>query len=379
MWPLSLARCWPLLAIYGRLVSNRLARNAGDAFSEETLLNLRPLNALQWLPTGALARAVEQAQLGNSLVVALWLLYSFLLLVLLTAVWWILLERVTTGETFFRFHTDSQPNQKKSRSQASRKGLGLLPRDIAELTRKELKSIWRLPQRRVGLIQGVLLPFIMMGAIFVQTDSALQLPSWIGLTLPLYGMFMFWATTQNMLAWEGHGLATLLLAPVPRQRVFVAKGLAFLLVAGVPFVLIAIGLISFSRSWQSVGGLITGLSFALTTLGVASVSSVLLPIRVNLEAKRTRNNLFSTGGGCLTGLAMVFLVPLVMAIVAVPAGVPLALAAYWERPSLGIIGSIIGIFYGLFVFWGGTSIAGQLLLEREADIYAALKQPEFGE
>ena len=357
----------------------RLAENASDTLSEEWLLNLRPLNSLQWLPTGALARAVEQAQLGNGIDVALWLLYSFLLLVLITAVWWFLLERVTTGETFFRINPEAQSKQKKSRARQTSSGFGLLPNDIAELTRKELKSIWRLPQRRVGLIQGVLLPIIMTGAIFVQSDRAFQLPSWIGLALPVYAMFMFWATTQNMLAWEGHGLATLLLAPVPRQRVFIAKGLAFLLVAGAPFVLIALVMVNFTRSWQSMGGLITGLSMGLTILGVASVSSVLFPMRINLEAKRTRNSVFSTGGGCLTGLAMVFLVPIIMALVAVPAAIPLALAAWWERPSLGIIGSVIGILYGLFIFWGGTTMAGQLLLEREADVYSTLKQPEFGE
>ena len=357
----------------------RLARNANDMFAQEMLLNLRPLNVLQWFPTGALARAVEQAQLGHMLDVALWLLYSFLLLVVVTAVWWLLLERVTTGESFFNFNMESQPKQKQARDRTAGLSWGLLPRDLAELARKELKSIWRLPQRRVGLIQGILLPFIMMGAIFVQTDSDLQLPSWVGLGLPVYAMFMFWATTQNMLAWEGHGLATLLLAPVPRQRLFVAKGLAFLLVAGIPFVLIALGLITISRSWQSVAGLITGLSVGLTTLGVASISSVLFPMRVNLEAKRTQRSVFATGGGCFTGLAMVFLVPIIMVLVAVPAAVPLALAAWWERPLLGITGSIIGILYGLFVFWGGTSMAGQLLLEREADVYATLKQPEFGE
>ncbi len=357
----------------------RLARNADDMFAQEMLLSLRPLNVLQWFPTGALARAVEQAQLGHTLNVALWLLYSFLLLVVVTAVWWLLLERVTTGESFFNFNIERQSKQKQARDRTAGLSWGLLPRDLAELARKELKSIWRLPQRRVGLIQGILLPFIMMGAIFVRPESNLQLPGWVGLGLPVYAMFMFWATTQNMLAWEGHGLATLLLAPVPRQRLFVAKGLAFLLVAGVPFVLIALALITISRSWQSVAGLITGLSVGLTTLGVASISSVLFPMRVNLEAKRAQRSVFSTGGGCLTGLAMVFLVPIIMALVAVPAAVPLALAAWWERPLLGIIGSIIGILYGLFIFWGGTTMAGQLLLEREADVYTTLKQPEFGQ
>lgn len=357
----------------------RLVETTSESVIQEWLLTFRPLNALQWLPTGALARAVERAQFGEMVDVALWLFYSLLWLVLLTAVWWFLLERVTTGQGFLRLSGSAVPKEKKPRRQSQSRGLSLLPADIAELVTKELKSIWRVPQRRVGLIQGVLFPFVMMGAIFLRTESTIRLPSWFGLTLPVYAMFIFWALTQNMLAWEGHGLATLLLSPVPRSRIFVAKGLAFLLVGGTPFLLIALAMVIFTRSWQSVGGLITGLAVGLTTLGVTAVSSVLFPMRVNLEAKRTRRSVFSTGGGCLTGLAMVFLVPIIMALVAAPAVAPLGLAAWWERPLLGTLGALLAVFYGLFVFWGGNRLAGQLLLEREAEVYTTLKQPEFEE
>jgi ABC-2 type transport system permease protein len=302
------------------------------------------------------------------------------LLVLLTAVWWLLLERITTGEGFLLTGIGRQQKEKQmTRSRPSRSGSGWLPPDIAQIASKELKSIWRLPQRRVGLIQGILFPFIMMGAILLQTDSSLRLPGWIGLLLPLYALFMFWALTQNMLAWEGFGLATLLLTPIPRQRVFIAKGLAFLLVAGVPFLLIGLVMVAFLRNWQSVAGLMTGLNIGLTTLGVASVASVLFPVRVNLEAKRMRRSVFSTGGGCLTGLAMVSLVPIAMIMIAIPAIVPLALGAWWERPLIALLGSLIAILYAIFIFWGGAYLGGQLLLEREAEVFVALKQPEFSE
>jgi ABC-2 type transport system permease protein len=358
----------------------RWTENAADTVSEQALLALRPLNSLQWFPTGALARAVEQAHSGAWLNVGLWLSYSFLFLLLLTAIWWLLLERITTGEGFLLAGIGLPQKEKKTtRPRPSSSISGWLPPDIAQLAGKELKSIWRLPQRRVGLIQGIIFPFVMMGAILFQTDGSLRLPDWIGLTLPLYALFMFWALTQNMLAWEGFGLATLLLTPIPRQRIFIAKGLAFLLVAGIPFVLISLVLVSFLRNWQSVAGLITGVNLGLTTLGVASVASVLFPVRVNLEAKSTRRSVFSTGGGCFTGLAMVFLVPTVMIMIAIPAVAPLALGAWWERPALALLGSLIAILYALFIFWGGTYLGGQLLLEREAQVFMALKQQEYAE
>jgi ABC-2 type transport system permease protein len=358
----------------------RWAETAADTASEEALLGIRPLNSLQWLPTGALARAVEQAQSGAWLNVSLWLFYSFLLLLLLITIWWLLLERITTGEGFFL--TGIGLPQKEKKITRPRPALSLsdwLPPDIVQLAAKELKSIWRLPQRRVGLIQGILFPLVMLAAILFQTDSGLQLPDWIGLTLPLYALFMFWALTQNMLAWEGFGLATLLLTPIPRQRIFIAKGLAFFLVAGTPFVLISLVMIGFLPGWQSVAGLITGLNLGLTTLGVASVASVLFPMRINLEAKSTRRSVFSTGGGCLTGLAMVFLVPIVMITIAIPPALPLVLAAWWQRPALALLGSVIAALYALSIFWGGTYLGGQLLLEREAEVFVALKQPEFTE
>lgn len=358
----------------------RWAENGASTMDEEALLALRPLNALQWLPTGALARAVAQAQAGAWLDVGLWLSYSLLLLLLLTLIWWLLLERITTGEGFLLSGIRwQQPEKKAVRSRSLGFVSSWLPSDITQLAGKELKSIWRLPQRRVGLIQGILFPFVMMGAVLFQTESSLQLPNWMGLTLPLYALFMFWALTQNMLAWEGYGLATLLLTPVSRQRIFIAKGLAFLLIAGVPFGLISLVMISFLRNWQSVGGLMTGLNMGLTTLGVSSVASVLFPMRVNLEAKSVRRSVFATGGGCLTGLAMVFLVPIVMIMVAIPAALPLALGAWWERPGLALIGSFMAILYAIFIFWGGTYLGGQLLLEREAQVFMALKQPEYSE
>jgi ABC-2 type transport system permease protein len=360
----------------------RWVANAPDTVDEATILALRPLNFLQWFPTGSLARAIEQAQQGDWLNVVLWLAYSLVILAILTAVWWFLLERITTGENFLPTAAQRQQKQKpkKVRRQTSSGGLSLLPPDLAQLLQKELKSLWRLPQRRVGIIQSIFFPMLMMGAfVFQSSGEATQLPDWIGLTLPLYAFFMFWTTTQNMLAWEGDGLSSLLLTPIPRQRVFIAKGMAFFLVAGVPFVLICLILTGLTRNWQTIGGLITGLNLGLTTMGVASVASVLFPIRLNLEAKRTQTGLWSSGGGCLTGLAMVFLIPLIMWIVALPAAASLALGAWWEQPLLGIGGSLIALLYGLFIFWFSTRMAGQLLLEREAEVYTTLKQPEVAE
>jgi len=76
---------------------------------------------------------------------------------------------------------------------------------------------------------------------------------------------------------------------------------------------------------------------------------------------------------------MVFLVPTVMIMIAIPAVAPLALGAWWERPALALLGSLLATLYALFIFWGGTYLGGQLLLEREAQVFMALKQQEYAE
>ncbi len=345
----------------------------------ERLLSLRPLDTFQWFPTGALAKTIEQAQFGDWGNVALWLGYSIVWLVGLTAVWWILLERMTTGQTFMLAKASKEEKQKKVSRQRAFNLLNWLPADIAQLFVKELKSIWRLPQRRVGLIQGVFFPFIMMGAFLFTGDSSSEVPPWMGYFIPFYAFFMFWTNSMNMLGWEGYGLATLLLTPTPRQRIFVAKGMALMVVVGTPFLIISVLLANYVRSWQAYTGILTGITMGMTTIGVSAVASVLFPMRVKLEGKQTQQSLLQTGGGCLTGIASVFLVPLIIWIVAIPAALPMAVAGFMERPLIATIGSVIVPAYGLFIAWGGTRLAGNLLTEREAEVFATLKQPEFGE
>ena len=128
----------------------------------------------------------------------------------------------------------------------------------------------------------------------------------------------------------------------------------------------------------SVTAVLTALCLGLTTTAVTAVSSVVFPMRVNLDAKTSRGS-FSTGGSCLTGIAVTFLVPPGVAIVGLPAMVPLALAVWQERPLWGVLGLPLAWLYGLVLFWYSTRFAGELLAERESEVWAALKPPEHNE
>jgi hypothetical protein len=69
--------------------------------------------------------------------------------------------------------------------------------------------------------------------------------------------------------------------------------------------------------------------------------------------------------------------PSVFGLVTAPPALPLALAlAYWrDLPWLGWVGLLLSAFYATVVFWYGMQLAGRLLLRREAEVVAALRQP----
>lgn len=364
--------CYFLQALF-----NRFAENLTEVISQEQLLAFRPLNTLQWFPTGAIARAVEQATAGEPGVLA-WLGYSFLWLLLLTWAWWRLLVRLTTGEGFWlNLPAQSQKKEVPIKRVGIDGRLTWLPPDLAQLVNKEWKAIWRIPQRRVGMFQGILMPFLMVGAILVNSDSGFTvIPSWSSFSLPLYSLFLFWINGQNMLGMEGRGLSVLLLTPVPRQRIFLAKGIALGLVTAVPLCVIgAVLLLVSGGEWLSVTAVPVSLSMGVAALAVTSVTSVLFPVPINLESRRMRGSI-STGGGCLAGLANAFLVPVLIAVVAFPAAAPLIAAYWWQRPIIAGLAAVLAPFYALVIFWFATRLAGDLLLEREAEVLAATRLPD---
>ena len=293
----------------------RFIENLTETMSYEELLALRPLPILQWFPTGAAAQAVAQASAGQWLTSLAWLLYSSLWLLLLVWAWWKLLIRLTTGDGFLISFTPRP--QTKTELASPRAGnlpfwVRRLPPDLAQIMAKELKAVWRTPQRRVGLIQGLLAPVFMGGFILLRSEtsiSSIRNLSFIGLGLPLYALFIFWVTSFNMLGWEGKGLPVLFLTPVQRRRIFLGKGLALYAVAALPFLLVGVVTMFVLTTWITLGGLLTGLLAGFTTIGVTAVFATLFPSPIDKESRRRRSSL-SVRGGCLPALAnLVLLIP----------------------------------------------------------------------
>ncbi|WP_420628989.1 hypothetical protein [Candidatus Leptofilum sp.] len=359
---------------------NSLSPGQEEAFAE-SFANFQPLNILQWFPTGAPARAVEQALAGSWGTAVLWLLYSAVLLAGLTWVWSQLLNRLATGGGFIIGGRPKEEKEKPAVRKTTNRGsvLDFLPHDLAVLVGKELRSVWRVPQRRVGLLQGALVPFFMLAPFLFSggnvSGGLSAIPSWFALTMPVYALFLTWVNSQNMLAWEGRGLPSLLLTPHPRWRLFLAKGIVFFFLSGTPY-LVVTGLIAiFIGGWISGVVIPIGLGMCLAAMAVTAVSSVLFPIPVNLEAKSTRGA-FQSGGNFKTGCASVTIIPMGIAVVNLPAGALLGLAFYFNLPWLGGVAAIFSLVFGAALLYGGCRLAGNLLQEREPELVATMKLPE---
>lgn len=362
----------------------RLVENLTKTMSFEEITAIRPLLILQWFPTGAAAQAIVQATDGQWLASISWLLYSTGWLIVVVWAWWKLVLRLTTGDGFLFARTPRpQTKSQAARPRATNLPVWLhwLPADLAHIIHKELKAVWRTPQRRVGLIQGLLAPVFMVGFIFFRNDSSFNSgPSFsevtsfnfIGLGLPLYALFIYWVTAFNMLGWEGKGLPTLLLTPIPRQRIFLGKSVALYFVASLPFLLIGLVSAFVFSDWVSVGGLLTGLITGFTTIGVVAVFAARFPAPVDQKSRRRRSNL-STRGGCLPALAnIVLLLPLIF-LLAVPVALPLLLAYFFELPWILFVALPLTIAYALFIFWLGCRLAGNYLSTREPEVLVATR------
>lgn len=366
---------------------NRLTARMSDALSadqaaqlEQTITNFRPLNVLQWLPPGAAARAVEQASIGEWGLSLLWLTYALVWVVVLAWVWWRVLQRIVTGEGFIiNLPAGAAKVEKKVAVRPRQERFGWLPADIWQMALKELKTIWRTPQRRVGLLQGLVTPVIFIVIFGTQGSSNANGPDmsrFSGAFLPFFALFLFWATGQNMVGMEATGLPTLLLTPASRQRILLGKSLALLLVSGLPLVLIGLILALVQRSGLMLLMIPASLGIGLVVQGVMSVASVYLAFPVQFERK-TGQNAFSGAGGCLVALGTMFVVPSVIGAMSLPAAAPVAIGLFTNQTWLVWVGAVIGLIYGPFILWLGTYLGGRMLLTREPELIQ-MTRPQGG-
>lgn len=332
---------------------------------------LEPLLFLRWLPPGACAQAVDAAAQGDWSGALLWLGYAAAWLALLLWAWWKLLLRMTTGAAVWSPPAPPRKTQRQSIGVTDRiaaVGFGWLSAPAQAMLAKELKLAWRVPQRRIGLLQSVLAPFALIVAIFFgEMDALSRLPEWTAAGLPAIMLFAAWGLSSNMLGMESRGLATLLLTPAPRWQLLLGKGLAYALMALIPTALYAALLAVIVRSPLIVFGLLAGAGTALVVIAVNMLAAVYYSYPFD-ENRTTRQR---SGGNLTTGIAQIVVVPLAMAIAAAPTTIPMLLGVWWGQPLLTALGTLAGLAYAGLLFVGVARYAGQALTRREAEVLAA--------
>lgn len=341
----------------------------------EQLLSIRLLPALRWTPPGSLAQAIISADGGDWGQALLWLGYGLLWALLLGALWWRLTSRMVTGGGFlFQIPGGRTRPEKGPRARRPARSWRWLPADLQELVRKELRLIWRSPQRRIGLLQGLIFPLIFVGMLLFDSGPRVELPTWLGLLLPAFAVFTAWISGQNALGMEGKGLSTLFLTPAPRHRIWLAKGIALTLLASAPAVLLGLVWLVFQPSWQSVAGLIAVPGFTLATLAITNLGSIFFPYPVRTEGRQVARN---RGGGCVAGLGNAIVLPAAIGLAILLPALPLLAGQLLPASWLGIAGGFFALLYGAALFAGvGVVASGRLTLQREPELIAATRLPE---
>jgi len=366
---------------------NRITMELGDIVSveqaqqlEATISNLRPLTFLQWLPPGAAAQAVAQATVGAWGQSLLWLGYALVWVVLLAWVWWRVLQRIVTGEGFvIQWASRPERVEKKVVARPREDRFAWLPPEIGQMFLKELRSIWRTPQRRVGLVQSLLMPVFFVFIFGLNSGNSPRPPGspdfsrFSSFFLPFFALFSLWATAQNMMGMETTGLPTLLLTPASRQRILLGKALALAMIGCLPLVLMGVVMALVQGNPLTLAMIPASLGLGLVVLGVMSVAGVYLAFPAQFERK-TGQNAFSGGGGCLVALASTFLVPAIIGLISLPAAAILGLGFYLDQTWIILVGSLFATFYGPAILWVGTFLGGRALLTREPELLQATRQ-----
>lgn len=353
------------------------ARTLFERFVEpQQFESLQLLPVLRWMPGGSQAQSIVSAASGDWGGAIVWLGYGLLWAAALMWIWWHVSMRLITGEGFMLkgFRRSAPPPRAAVRR---RQGMAVprwLPADLQQLMAKELRLVWRTPQRRVGLLQGMLVPLVLLGYTLVFESLPDVIPPWLGLALPVFAIFTAWIAGQNALGVEEKGLPLILLTPLPRHRFWLGKSLINVALVVLPLLVLAAVALFLLPAWQTVVGMLAVPGATMATLAVNNLGSIFFAYPVRTDGTRLRSN---TRGGCIAGIGNGVIMPILISVASAPIALLLAGSQLLQAPWLGFAGAGFSLIYGAAILYGlGVVVAGRLTLQREAELLAATKPPE---
>jgi ABC-2 type transport system permease protein len=321
-------------------------------------------NVAGWFPTGLAGRAMLAARHGHAAAAVLDELLLAGLVLLLIWAWARSLDRIVTTAA-----PAAAPRPELRSRTGSLPLFGalwtVLPRTrLGAVAARELRLTWREPRRRVQLVSGVVLPFIVVGGNL--TNGAWRHPQVVYLAVAF--IWLSSSRAMNLIGPDGRAWWIHEAAGADLAADLGGKCIA-LAITTVPLLLVpAVGLAAASDGWaQLPAAVFLGCGLMAVVLGAGSAVSVFLPVPV----PDTSGNLWGTssGQGCLTSMT---LFPL------------LAAEALVMSPFLGAVllihGAIVRAGIGaLSIVWGagwaalGWRVALRRGHDRGPEILAAIE------
>ncbi len=347
---------------WGRHMGGNLEQFRGSGEATGVLI----LEILRWTPPGACAEAITRATSGDWLGAAAWLGYSAVLLAVAAFVWWRILVRVTMqGGILFTLPDKKTPRDRRFVVRTNL--LHWLPDQIRELVRKELKLIWRTPKQRMRMLQSILMPAVV---VFFLMYRQMNSENVLWLAPPAFVVLVSLILYQNTLGNEGTGLAALVLSPLPRYKLFLAKELTLGLIIAVPLALATGFGLWFARDLLVLDGMAAGLAVVGGLMMGVNLLSIMFPVRMTDDDKR---GLRSGQMGLAANLLYIAGVPLVAGIVSSPVWGLLIVTAHFDLTVLKIATIVFGVLYAAFLWWAAARLAGRVLSAREHQVCESLE------
>ena len=318
---------------------------------------------LKWGPVGALAQTIAASDGGSWAAALAWLAYSTALLLAGTWLWWRLLTRVTAnGGVLF---AGIASRRERSAASAYRGVFG-------ELVAKEWRLVWRSPERRMQLFQGVLFALVFASWLMWSGAEGAQPLILVPAGLVFLVVLM---VHQNIFGAEGHGLATLLLSPIRRSRLLHAKSLLLVCVAA--FVLLAISAVALIRGGNPLY-LAAGWMLAATVFAPATVVATMISIAEPYPMTKVGKGMFSSGsgGGFVAGMFQTFLMPIAVGAVTAPFWGAMMFGTATDRPALVFGSGVAGMLCAGLMYFVGMRMAERQLLRKEPEILARVTAPQ---
>jgi hypothetical protein len=273
--------------------------------------------------------------------------------------------------------SDKQESQPHGVSLVER-SLPWLPDDTAALTLATFRSLLRAPELKMSLIMPIVAGAGLSSVPFrhVQHSPPKSIMGFAATAAAVLAVFSFAPIMANAFGLDRNGFRGLVLLPTRRDRILLAKNLAFLpLVGAVGLALLLLAKFILKAPWEVfLAGLFQiPIAFLLFSL-MCNVVSILTPYRMapgTLQAKKPKPIVFLAIAITMTSLPIVlsptFIPPILQLICSFLSGVP-------EWLPVDLLASVAVLCGVAWLYWSILPAQGRLLQRREQRILSEVTE-----